>query len=794
MAAPRTLPRVSYPRSGLHLEGEYVWAPLRHAWLEAKAEELVRQERIRVYHQEHGFALEQMVQERRTMHGHGSPKADILIAQSVEAARENRDWFLVEECKAGSGPIDPRDYFQGESYGRAVGAEFLVMSNGRHVKPFRLVTGAPGTRIPLVRVPTLEDLEDPDRLAGLRRQTRAFSRDEFRKLLAEGHSILRDNHKMDPGRAFDQISKVLFIKLRFERSSRPQRFNRDLILEWKRVNGATDDTLVDRLFSQTKELFADQGLFDEDDRLEISLATLQRLVEKLEAFDLSATDDDIKGIAFERFLGQTFRGDLGQFFTPRPGTQFAVQMLDPQEGELMCDPASGTGGFLLEWVSVMREIIMGDIEAQKEVVREAIAALGDDAPEKRVELDAQLEALNRELDASDPSSRMGRAVRSCYGVDAEPRAARTSKMNLVMHGADGVNQYHFDGLLDVGGVFEDRFDVVVTNPPFGATVGSDQLVGDTPQTRPESDPAKVRQIEGAYGAPGKAAHDRLVRAIGEPILSVFDIGRDPVGEPGGRVRPARDTEKVFLERCLRLLKPGGRMAIVLPEGILNNPSNLWLRDYVETRARLLAVVSLPQAFFASANATVKTSIVFLQKLTSDEQAAWEAAAAQARREAAEAVAQERTALEEAFLPRVDSYDDPTVAAKAAEIVRLVEEGAPASAIRAAKQQRRDLVTQERRQARKSVEKEFRQKSRELDDQEADLRRGRFRELVRHEVFFADVEHAGITATGITGDGVPNELPEVLQAYRAFRAGEEASDGGSSAEGPEATSVAEEGVV
>src|SRR4051812_28520327 len=104
---PRRTPSTPYPPIGalLHEESGYVWAPLRARWLVASPEELVRQERIRVYHQEHGFALDQMAQERRTVHGHGSPRADIVIARDPESLRSNRNWILAEECKAGAGPI-----------------------------------------------------------------------------------------------------------------------------------------------------------------------------------------------------------------------------------------------------------------------------------------------------------------------------------------------------------------------------------------------------------------------------------------------------------------------------------------------------------------------------------------------------------------------------------------------------------------------------------------------------------------------------------------------------------------
>ena len=88
-------------------------------------------------------------------------------------------------------------------------------------------------------------------------------------------------------------------------------------------------------------------LFTDTDRLEISEEIFRRIIGELERFDLPKTGVDVKGLAFERFRGSTFRGELGQFFTPRPVVDFMVSLLDSREGELICDPATGSGGFLI---------------------------------------------------------------------------------------------------------------------------------------------------------------------------------------------------------------------------------------------------------------------------------------------------------------------------------------------------------------------------------------------------------------------------------------------------------------
>lgn len=149
---------------------------------------------------------------------------------------------------------------------------------------------------------------------------------------------------MDPGRAFDTISKILFVKMFVERSGQHGTFSVGYLNERAKVRLPNDLEVHDGLFERTRDHYKADDLFAETDRLDISEATFRRIVKELERFDLSKTGDDIKGLAFERFLGSTFRGELGQFFTPRPVVDFMVDLLDPREGEAICDPAAGSGG------------------------------------------------------------------------------------------------------------------------------------------------------------------------------------------------------------------------------------------------------------------------------------------------------------------------------------------------------------------------------------------------------------------------------------------------------------------
>ncbi len=800
---PTHTPSLPFPPTpdALHQEGHWLWIPLRKEWRDVttKPEEIVRQKFIRTLVEHYGYALEQMDQERRTQHGHKSPRADIVIWQTAADKEAGRSPVLVVECKTDTIEIQERDYYQGESYTRATGCEFFIATNARHTAVFKLVPGLPGEFVAINEIPKATDWGSARRLQEIRESLRTFNRKEFQDLLFVCHSILRDVHKMDPGRAFDTISKILFIKMYVERSGLHGTFTTDYLDRRAQVRLPTDPAVHDGLFEQTKAYYRTDDLFTAADKLDISEETFRRIVKQLERFDLSKTGDDIKGLAFEKFLGTTFRGELGQFFTPRPVVEFMVDLLNPQEGQLICDPACGSGGFLIRAFEHVRAQIVADIQRQKDEERARIEALKLPEEEEERQIEAAFSRLNRELLPSDDNNkpidtRVGRLAWQCiYGTDAEPRAARTAKMNMIMHG-DGHGGIHYhDGLLDINGIFNGRFDLVLTNPPFGSNVGSDQKVGGSDETRVPNDEAYLTRCrERGYGEPWEESHNRLLQAANErtPILDLFEIGK---------AKNNRPTELIFVERCLNLLKPGGRMGIVLPDGNLNNPSLAWLRRWAEGKAKLLAVVSLPEETFRSSNATVKASLVFLRKFTEAEAQQWEAAWAQAHDELDAGFAAQRSAQHAAYAPRIVTGED-------AEAQRLLDElaalgicrtlplwqsgeapayprqakptlqGKPVWQGEVAKEHKK-TAAELKKQATAALAKvqkrsdallsELKAHYRAIDDAHTAALWARVRELFDYPVFVAAPKAVGITSTGETGEGVANELPELLRAFREF---------------------------
>ncbi|WCL82171.1 N-6 DNA methylase [Saprospira sp. CCB-QB6] len=615
-----------------------ILAPLNgaDAWLSATPEEVVRQKFIVYLVNELGYSLEQMAQELKvtnSQRGTGRASADIVIWKTIEDKNEDKHAAIVIECKSDNVTIQPADYYQGLNYATWVSADFFVTHNTKETRCFQVFK----EKIPknlgkeLSRIPTASELLDDKKKEKLFQDEKVFEKDEFAKLLHQCHNIIRNNDKLSPEAAFDEISKILFTKIVFERDNRNSIDKQSIFSkkEFQRQEEEYDKNVrpylkgddkktdyVQIIFRKTKEKYAKDALFNDNDNIRIRKESFLSIVEKLEVYNLSKTSDDVKGIAFEKFLGTTFRGELGQFFTPRTIVEFMTNVLDPQEGERICDPCSGSGGFLINAFEYIREHIKEDIERQKEKIKEqyfddSYLKASEKEKEKTDALVAKLfKQLNEELNLDNDKSRLYHLSHKCiFGTDANPRMARVSKMNMIMHGDGHGGVHHNDGLLDVNGIFEERFDVILTNPPFGARVDKELKI--TAEDSLKSKPHYQDWLN-MYDDYEKIINQRE-KDIKEKrkIVDKYDVGKI-----------STLTEIMFMERCIRLLRKGGRMAIVLPEGVLNTSNLNKAREYFESRAKLILITSIPQDVFIASGATVKPSLVFLKRFTEEEENNW----------------------------------------------------------------------------------------------------------------------------------------------------------------------------
>lgn len=376
----------------------------------------------------------------------------------------------------------------------------------------------------------------------------AVPREEMIAALRKCHDTLWGGGKLSPPQAFGELCKILYLKIADE--LKPRKNGEPYQVQVR--SGETPAQLLDRmtrLYNEHRRKAPD--ILNTD--LIAEPATMMLLVEHIQSINFSGTDVDVKGLAFEMYMDSFFKGDFGQYFTPRSLIRFSVELLGLEPTDTVCDPACGSGGFLLHALESVRER----------------------AAEYHSPGSAEHYALWH-----------GFALNNLFGIEINEEIARVAKMNMVLHGDGHTNIVRHDALdsekalkrLNKAFSFN-SFDVVLTNPPFGAKVRLDE----------------------------------------RPFIASFILGNTWSKRGKGKPRKTQSSEILFIERVWQLLKTGtGRAAIVLPDGILTNSRTGYVRQYIFDHFQVLAIVSLPIAAFMHYGAGVKASIVFLRKLGRDE--------------------------------------------------------------------------------------------------------------------------------------------------------------------------------
>lgn len=478
--------------------------------------------------------------------------ADLVVFQDVDRTRP----YAVIECKRDG--ISDAEFNQAveQSWGNGNWAKFrakyigVVAGSTRRFLDLSDKYGAMEREKNIVADLPLQygKPEEFKYLKGGPLDIREVKREELIMAIKKCHQTLWGGGRMSPPAAFGELCKIIFVKVSDENT--------------KRKNGEPYEFQIKtheparKLAERIKALYEREKKKDPDvftETIKIDDGTLRTIVSHLESIDLTHTDLDTKGLAFEQFMDGFFKGDFGQYFTPRPIIDFAVSMLKPTNDDLVLDPACGSGGFLLHALDAVRK------EAS-------------------------------EYYAADTTSNFQHwhdfAKTHLFGIEINEEIARVAKMNMILHDDGHSNVIGTDALDRMQRINEinrgfanDKFDLILTNPPFGA---------------------QVKANERHY-------------------LSDYELGKQTDAKGNTRGRTNQKTEILFIERIWHFLKPGtGRAAVVLPDGILTNSSLQYVRDFLLDRFQLLAVVSLPQTAFAHYGAGVKASLVFIRKRTEKE--------------------------------------------------------------------------------------------------------------------------------------------------------------------------------
>lgn len=527
----------------------------------------------------YGYPVNRIQQFVSVTIGSKSTEADII----VYADDAMKAPLIVVECKKES--VSELEFNrasdQAVSYAVAEGARYVWVTSKLKNEYFEIPAKKPKDRITIPDVPQfgvneIARFKFAKEGGTTKKGQKLFaletvSEDELTRRFQQAHQALWGGGELNPSEAFDELDKLIFCKLWDERKLRKKGEPYDfqfvaiervaegltgeaLEKEKKRVESINSKALFDRLKALYEEgRKKDPEVFKDDIRLSASKARV--VVSYLEGIDLSETDLDSKGRAFETFMGSFFRGDFGQYFTPRAIVKFIVDVLPITNDSIVLDTSCGSGGFLLHALDKVR---------------------------------GQADEYFTPGTAKHHRHWHDFAQNNLYGIEINEQIARTAKMNMIIHDDGHTNVVAADGLVPPEelraktknqGFKANRFDFIITNPPFGST---------------------VKLTEKAY--------------LNQYRLAIRDVDwLNPKSKASER--PGQSTEVLFIEQCAHYLANGGYLAIVIPDSILTNSSSQYVRDEIEDMYRIVAVISLPQTAFAATGAGVKSSVLFLKKNT-----------------------------------------------------------------------------------------------------------------------------------------------------------------------------------
>ena len=385
----------------------------------------------------------------------------------------------------------------------------------------------------------------------------------------QAHEALWAGGQLNPSEAFDELDKLIFCKIWDERKPRkvgePYDFQIITVSKKEEEDESKRRLLEnDNLYKRVKALYEEGRKRDAEvfrDNIRLTPEKIRTVVSYLESVNLGETDLDSKGRAFETFMGSFFRGNFGQYFTPREIVKFIIDVLPITHDSKVLDTSCGSGGFLLYALNKVRDEATEYYPNYKNDARQYAKwfPYWHDFAEKNL-----------------------------YGIEINEQISRAAKMNMIIHDDGHTNVITSDGLVSDATIRErtgnkgfeyGTFDFIITNPPFGSN---------------------IRQTEQAY-------------------LKTYQLGKKDEdwlavkAKAGDDTRDGQQSEVLFIEQDYKFLKDGGMLAIVLPDGILTNSSMQYVRTQLEDWFRIVAVVSMPQTAFTANGAGVKSSVLFLKK-------------------------------------------------------------------------------------------------------------------------------------------------------------------------------------
>ena len=526
-------------------------------------EEIVRQLWIYVLMHRYNYKADEIDLEKGVQFGTevGTKEADIIVYTDATKITPK----IIVECKE---PKRKDGIEQLKSYMNAKGAPVAVWSNGADriilYRPYPADFNDTLFDIPK-RGQTPEDvLEASKTLLQLKKNF------NFKKIIQHLEElVLADSGKDE----FNEIFKLIFAKIWDEKEASENR--RGKVVEFRKaIDAEITFERINKLFHEACEEWP--GIFKQGEDIELAKPHLQVCVGPIEGVRLIGSNLRIMDDAFEYLLPTEAKKKKGQFFTPRHVVEMCVRMLNPTPKEYIMDPACGSGGFLLH------------------AMNWCYPAIDSDQRERR---------------------KHRYAAKYLWGIDFEQRAAKTSRSLMLIAG---------DGHTNIFGP-----DVNSLNPKTWYETGTGQtfmsrLRQANLTAKKISENEALTDAEGAWEYFDELKFDVVLANppfAGEMkdrrMLGHYELAKPALRRAGDNKQPREERDVLFIERILKMLKPGGRAAIVLPQGKLNNASLAFIREWILKKARILAVVGLHPNTFKPHTST-KTSVLFLQKYTQNQ--------------------------------------------------------------------------------------------------------------------------------------------------------------------------------
>lgn len=499
--------------------------------------------------------------------GSGLKEADLLVYNS-----NFTKILIVVECKEEK--VNERQFQmavdQAYSYAHSQAAQFVWVTSGIKNEYFEITNAAPLVRKAISDIPKFNGKVQEYKYTKGVREPLAGSQEELKQKFKSAHDALWGGGALAPTTAFDELDKLIFCKIWDERWLENDPTSKGKPIKFQIISYPDDENNVrakKELESRVRELYEqgrkkDPEVFRDD--IKLDRHKIYTVVQYLQDINLSKTNLDAKGVAFQSFMGEFFRGDFGQFFTPKQIVEFIVKAIGVKKDWKVLDTSCGSGGFLLHALKTIRD--------------EADSIYGEDNIGS-----AAWKSYWHEF-----------AEKNLYGIEINEQISRVAKMNMIIHDDGHTNIITNDGLKSNATIeienrnlhFQDStFDLIMTNPPFGSTVKADEV-------------GYYKEYE-----------------LFEKNLGITEA-KDRIADDNNKKkwRTSQNTEVLFLERCYKYLnEENGYLAIVIPDGILTNATSQYVRDWIIEHFRILAVVSLPQHTFMHVKAGVKSSILFLKK-------------------------------------------------------------------------------------------------------------------------------------------------------------------------------------